>query len=143
MSDSNFYDWPVIHTHTRSDAIADGTLVPVAKYAEEAGFVKSVALTRAAWEKVVAWDEDDRPELGQSETGRLWDVLCTAHLVIRKALFRSVGDDEEPDELPFTVLAVPRENKKLTSPWPVELKIHIGPGDTPEPVLTILLPDED
>ena len=55
--------------------------------------------------------------------------------MFRFAALRSAGQDE----LRFEVL-VRNDN---TTPKPVTLKAICGPGDTPEPVLTILLPDED
>jgi hypothetical protein len=72
--------------------------------------------------------------LCQDEAGRLWDVLAVLRWVIRGALGSArevrfgvhVRDDDREGALPV-----------------VRLKALCGPGDQGEPVLTVLLPDED
>jgi len=127
----------VIHTYTRAQAIADGVLVDVSDTAREAGFRWPVALTRAAWENCVAWSEDDnRRQAYQDESGRLWDVLWMAANAIRNA---TPSDDQE---LLFQLHRVPRDGR-TTEASLVTLKLVAGPGDTVEPIVTIMLPREN
>lgn len=75
--------------------------------AREAGFVVPVVLTPAAWNEAVAWSDADTDEtgaVGQSETGRLWDVLHMARRATGPThRFAGVTCKD------FTVLRVPRE----------------------------------
>ena len=126
----------VISTYTRAQAIEDGVLVDVGSTAQEAGFKWPVALTVGAWADCVAWTEDDsRQQVYQDESGRLWDVLYMASYAIRS----SKGSD---DRLLFQLYRVPRDGHS-TDAVLVTLKLIVGPGDTGEPVVTILLPQED
>jgi len=128
---------PVIYAYTRAMAIKDGNLVDVTEIAQEAGFSVPVALTRAVWEKHVAWDQDDnkRHQTYQDETGRLWDVVYMARC-------GCVGANKgESQETLYELYCVPRHGRgKL--PRRTVLKMHIGPGDEGEPVITIMLPNE-
>ncbi|MFC7261464.1 DUF6573 family protein [Streptomyces lutosisoli] len=126
----------IIHAYTRAQAIADGVLVEApASLAREAGFAVPVALTSAAWEDCVAWDENDsRRQTPQDETGRLWDVLN----MTRWAIGRSRGGDRVTVEL----YRVPRGGRAERARR-VQLVAQVGPGDTAEPVMTIMQPHED
>lgn len=124
----------VISGYSRAQALADGVLVDVSTTARELGFRYPVALTAAVWTDCVAWrDEDSERQTFQDETGRLWDVLWRARLAARTG---------EGHRVPFVLLRIPREGTAQT-PERVTLHLAIGPGDQGEPVLTILLPDED
>lgn len=128
----------LIHSYSRAEALADGDLIEVPEELwRNQGFKHPVALTRAAWADAVAWDEKDnqRKKTIQDPTGRLWDVLTMAGHAARKAHGRV-------DRIPFQVLRTPREGRGRT-PRLADLHLHVGPGDTPDPVLTILLPRED
>lgn len=119
---------PVIFSYTRAQAIADGVLVDVSEMAREAGIKHPTAITAAVWGEFVRVPEGVE---GQDEKGRLWDVLN----MFRFAAKQSEGGTE----LHFNLL-VRNDN---TAPKLVTLKAICSPGDTPEPVLTIMLPDED
>lgn len=126
----------VIYAYTRAQAIADGVLVDVSQMAREAGFRWPVAMTRAAWEDCVAWSEDDsRRQVHQDESGRLWDVLWMAMNAIR----RSSG---AASQTLYQLYRVPRDGK-CNEAQLVTLKLVAGPGDVGEPVITIMLPQED
>lgn len=132
--------WTIVSTYTRADALADGTLIAAdPSLAIEAGWVHHVAYTAAVHFAVIAWGEaaDDakNTETGQDETGREWDVLC---LAVRAARTTAQGEDRAS----FTVAAVPVTGDEVR-PVGVDLIVHIGPGDTPTPVITIMLPNED
>ena len=129
-------DVEVIHSYSRADAIADGTLVDVSELAAEAGFRHPVAMTRAAWVDLVQWDDADEKRkgfTGNSETGRLWDVLNITAAYARRAA---------GDRFQGHVLRIPREGRG-TMPRRAFFKVVIGPGDDPRPVLTIMQTNED
>jgi hypothetical protein len=133
-------DADYISVYTRERAIADGELVDVSEVAREAGFTVPVALTRAVWADCVAWDEEAekrKPEFtGQDEQGRLWDVLWMAFLAVRR-MKAAPRPQEPPDRLGYQLLRVPREGRGVR-PRLVTLQLHIGPGDTLDPVVTIM-----
>jgi len=126
----------VISTYTRAQAIEDGQLIDVSETAREAGFALPVAMTATVWADCVAWTGDDiEKQAYQDESGRLWDALHMASHGIRTS--KNSGD-----QLLFQLYRVPRDGHS-TEAVLVTLKLIIGPGDTPEPVITILLPNED
>ena len=137
-----FEDAEIIHRYTRADAIADGVLVDADSIEDgicaSAGFRVPVAFTRATWADTVEWNEDTetgkRTCTGQSETGRLWDVLTMARVAARNSGHASRVD--------FQVLRIAPvgENPRATL---ADLVLHIGPGDGGEPVITIMGRDED
>lgn len=137
---TEFYGEP-IHVYTRAQAVRDGALHDVSTVGAEAGFLWPVALTAGARSEVVAWDDaaDQRKGFtGQSEEGRLWDVLSMARLAVhrtRNALATGV-------HIPFQVACVPREGRGVR-PRLTALVVTVGPGDDGAPVLTIMLPGED
>ncbi len=120
----------VMHRYTRADAIADGTLVDVSAVAREAGIKFPVALTRAVWERCVTVPPG---VLCQDEAGRLWDVVW----MLRCAVARGPGGN-----LVTFALHVRNDNRERTPPL-VRLKAVCGPGDQGEPVITVMMPDED
>jgi hypothetical protein len=90
-----------------------------------------VALTCAAWERCVRVP----PGVAcQDEAGRLWDVLALLRWAIR-------GTDSSAREVRFGVHV--RDDNRAGEPPLVRLKAVCGPGDQGEPVLTVMLPDED
>ncbi len=127
---------PVIHSYTRAQAIDDGVLVDVSETAQEAGFKYTVAITRAAWEDCVAWNDDDnKRQTYQDESGRLWDVVFMLSFAIKSSRSKQ-------SEMLFKFRRVPRGGRGHVA-RDVTLKSHIGPGDNAEPVITIMLPNED
>ena len=126
----------VISTYTRAQAIEDGQLIDVSETAREAGFTLPVAMTATVWADCIAWTDDDiEKQAYQDESGRLWDVLYMAYHGIRTS--KASGD-----QLLYQLYRVPRDGHS-TEAVLVTLKLIIGPGDTLEPVITILLPNED
>ena len=126
----------VISTYTRAQAIDDGVLIDTGSMAQEAGFKWPVAITANAWADCVAWTENDSgKQVHQDQSGRLWDVLFLASHAIRTA-------SGSGDRLLFQLYRVPREGRSMEAVL-TTLKLIAGPGDQGEPVITILLPDED
>lgn len=140
----------IISSYSRAQAIADGVLADISAIrpllVKEAGIKFPVAMTSAAFAKVVA------PILGADEVesstqslppcqdfeGRLWDVLN----LLRWAIRRSTGGDT----VRFVVRVYRQkgyEGAKRTGVEVVNLKAICGPGDDAEPVITIMLPEED
>lgn len=119
----------LIFAYSRAQAISDGVLVDAGPLAAEAGFRYPVALTAAAWHECV---EVPLSDLVHDQVGRLWDVLNVLRWAIKSS-------DGSTDCLEFCV-DVADEDEMITT---VRLKSLCGPGDNHEPVITIMLPDED
>ncbi len=117
----------VIFAYSRAQAIEDGVLVDVTAQAKEAGFKWPFAMTAEVWSLIENIPEKHRHEDVQ---GRLWDVLWMARHNAARA-----GKDE--DVIFFEVLLHHADGDK------VRLKLHCGPGDTCEPVLTLMLEYQD
>lgn len=84
------------------------------------------------WAEAVEWDDANRAP--QDESGRLWDVLFMAWLAARGR--------RSDDRLTYTIVRIPNE-ARATVAGPLDLVLHIGPGDDGEPVVTVMLPGED
>jgi len=121
----------VIFSYTRTQALEDGVLVDVTPTAREAGFRYPVAVTQAVWRQIITPDEESRA-LGQSEEGRLWDVLWMLKYAIR--LTRG-----PVDTLTYDLLVV-QDGARAA---PATLKAVCGPDDDGSPCVTIMLPEED
>jgi len=124
-----------IHVYTRAQAIDDGVLVDVSEVANEAGFSLPVAVTAAVWEKYISWsDSDTEKQAYQDESGRLWDVLFMLRMAINGCNDESV--------VRYRLLVIPRDGTSRR-PVSVVLKAEIHGGDEREPMITIMLPNED
>jgi hypothetical protein len=138
MQNDTFKDAPfgeLIYSFSRAQALEDGVLIDVSDTAKEAGFKVPVAMTSAAWHQTVEWtDADSRRQTPQDEVGRLWDVVWMAYLVARRA--------SGSCRVQFQLLAVPRGGT-ARRPRRMVLAMQIGSGDDGEPVITLMLPDED
>lgn len=132
---SDFFD-EIIHAYTRAQAIEDGALVDVSLRASQAGFKYPMAITRAAYDVYIDWNDEDSKRQGyQNSVGRLWDILFNLRLLINRM---------PPKGGLFTFLCIPRGlYSKLNMPVSVQLKVLIGLGDNSEPVITIMLPNQD
>ena len=118
----------VIYAYTRAQAIEDGVLIDVSTVAREAGFRWPVAMTSTVWGRFV---EVPPGVEAQDEQGRLWDILWMLHVATKAGKGGS--------EIRFS-LHVRNDN---LSPKLVNLKALCGPGDDFEPVITVMMPDED
>lgn len=103
----------ILYSYSRKQALEDGTLVDVSKLAKDAGIKYPTAFTAAVWAACLG------------ETGWAWDVLWVLAVMARK----TTGN-----EIHFEVILP----EGLTKLW-----AFCGPGDTEEPVLTIMMENED
>ena len=114
----------VIYSYTRKQAIDDGVLVDLSDNEVTRQHWKyPVACTDTVWSSI----EAAISQSGHDLNGILHDVYSMAKLAARRAR------EGERDVL-FTVLIAGARR---------QLKLNIGPGDTPAPVLTLMLPGED
>lgn len=118
-----------IHVHTRQDLLNDGDLIDISNLAKEAGIKFSVAVTRGVWGEVVEPDEV-AINRGESKEGRTWDVLT----MLRFGMLNSKGGSV----VHFSVIATKNGREEVR-----KLRAECGPGDNMEPVITVLLPNED
>ena len=121
----------VISVYTRAQALEDGVLVDVSEMAKEAGIKFPVALTATVYGQYVEVPEG---VTGQDEAGRLWDILW---------MFRCAAAKFDGSTLLFKLYIRNHNRERLDCRDVVTLKAECGPGDEGEPVLTIMLPDED
>ena len=123
----------VIHTYTRADALRDGVLVDLSEWAREVGFVVPVAVSTSVWADI----ESIPPEHNhQDARGRAHDLLWMA----AHACKGGIG---------HVTAIMPVENgvrwhRDITRPENRQsYRIHSGPGDQGEHVITITQLDED
>ena len=144
MSRDNLFEgFEVVSVYTREQAIADGVLVDVTTIAKEAGFKLHTVVTRNVWERCVGVPERLEGQ-GQSEEGRLWDVLWMASIAARRA-----PAGENLVTFKVSVVDVQRSDGSTDRQEHV-LWLHVGPGDRAEPVpslysrtgLTIMFPED-
>lgn len=141
----------MIHTYTREQAIEDGGLIDVTATAREAGLRHPVAVTNQVWVKVI----EPPKMLGQSEEGRLWDVVW----MLRSAIVGMVKPTKHyreglNDIIHFQLYAQMLVSRQKTAKGKVidykrlekqliTLKAVCGPGDHMEPVITVMFPEQD
>lgn len=129
--ESFWADAPMVYSYTRQQALEDGVLRDAGTMPQEAGIRCPVALSAAAWAAYVTVPEG--MEGLQDEKGRLWDILWMFRIATRRAGGQSC--------IRFQFHAF--TDKSQRNPPLHELKAVIGPGDTPEAVITIMMPEED
>jgi len=124
-------DWNLIYSYTRAQAVADGVLVDVTDAARSVGFKVHTAVSEHLYHGYVE-PPDGLTGKGQSVTGRLHDLLF---LVLCSAKKSHPGADRATVRIAF--LMEPGRTET------VDVIAHIGPGDQGEPVLTLMLPEDD
>ncbi|WP_437905291.1 DUF6573 family protein [Sorangium sp. So ce327] len=129
MPENDELEFEVIEAYTRAQAIADGTLRDVTSTAREMGIKLPVAVTHSVWERYVMLTP--AAQRAHNDERRLWDVLWMFRAAAQRA--------PEANEITFSLYVV----TDSTKPSLVELKAVCGPGDDAEPVITIMLPEED
>ena len=126
-----------ISTYTRAQAIEDGVLVDVSETATEAGITFPVAITQGLWTEWIEPSEFLRRQ-GQDVAGRLWDTVYMLRLAAQRGGAR----------IDYKVIYLAEAKRRLRDGTKVlsktvTLKALCGPGDDADPVITIMLPDED
>jgi hypothetical protein len=111
-----------IYSYSRAQAIEDGVLVDLSQFEVIRMHWKiNLCCTAAVWELI----DDAVENHGKDCAGVLHDLSHMAKLAIGKT---------PGDTLHFQCIV----GSALRS-----FKLHCGPGDTPVPVLTLMLPNED
>ena len=123
-------DWPIIFSYTRAQAIADGVLIDVTAQAAEVGFKVHTVVTDHLYNSYVVPPTGLEGE-GQSVEGRLHDLLFRT-LLAAKAI-------RDSDRVEFDVLFLMSPGRWDTA----HVVAVIGSGDQGEPVMTIMLPEDD
>jgi hypothetical protein len=150
MPEQDDFFGEIISSYTRAQAIEDGVLVdlsdpsftfrPGLPILKEAGIKFPVAMTTTAFARTVQDPDTDEPlPPGQDVSGRLWDVLT---------VFKLYAQRNRGDTILFPVsvqnwVRINGKRKESVKQEDVNLKAVCGPGDKGEPVITIMLPDED
>lgn len=116
----------VTYSYTRQQAIEDGVLVDVSSVAQEAGFRIPVAITAGVHNMI---GDIPASKSYQDYAGRLWDVLYMC----------SMGARNNTDKSEFLYELILHHGRKTYA----TLKCVIHGGDSSEPVITIMLPNED
>jgi uncharacterized protein DUF6573 len=150
MSQQNNNFWgEEIFRYTRAQAVADGVLLDLTSatddkgqfLCQQAGFKVPVAITRAAWAKVIeaggTWKSEGEGEIlnlkgGQLLTGRLWDLLW----LLRSACSQASNDDRVHFQVRVDVNGDGR--CELVRLWAL-----CGPGEDAAPVITVMLEGEN
>lgn len=136
---TDFFGEPIA-VYSVADALADGVLVDAGPIAAELFGNVPVLLTATVWDDCVAWAEEDSERthaFGQSETGRLWDVLWMTFCAARR----------NPDALSCSVqlYRIRRDVEPATEPAPdlVTVKATASCHDDGRPTVVISFPEED
>lgn len=119
----------VIHQHHRAQAIEEGFLIDVTETAMEAGIDFPTALSVAVWKSCI---KVPNQMMWRNERERLWEVLTVLYYAVSQ---KAVG----LWQVPFNVV-LHNDAGRLRR---TELVAICGPGDDGEPVITVLMPDED
>ena len=118
-----FEEADLIFSYSRADAIRDGVLIDVSSRAKSLGYRIPVALIAGLYDALTAGAKDE------AEISARVDLLL---ITLRDSI---AGNPGAGDRLDFVVKA---PTLSLLSAWAL-----CGPGDTPDPVLTVMLPHED
>lgn len=120
-TNSTFGD--LVYSYTRKDAINDGVLVNLSKFpVTRAYWSRNLCCTAIVWAII-----EEANKTGSDLDGVLHDIYWIAKTAISRG-------NREDDSASFRVAIGNRD---------FDLRLHIGPGDHAEPVLTLMLPHED
>ncbi|MCB9906947.1 MAG: hypothetical protein H6830_04465 [Planctomycetes bacterium] len=118
----------MIHAYTREQALQDGALFDVTM--EAAGmFTIPVAVTGALMAAIETIPDTGRARY-QDKRGRLHDVIWMAMLACKVA--------PDSSRVVYTLIL----DRAGTTRRKNQLECRIGPGDTPDPVITIGFPED-
>jgi hypothetical protein len=136
MDNNHITNHKAVYSYSRARAIEDGILVDVTDMAKAIGIKWHVAITQSLWSDFIKWTDDDRKRQGLDDTeSRLWHIVFTLHLAIKKA-------DKYADVIFFELDILPRDGISYRVKR-TRLKAVVSAGDYFEPVITVMLPNED
>ncbi|HOB18551.1 MAG TPA: helix-turn-helix domain-containing protein [Candidatus Methanoculleus thermohydrogenotrophicum] len=116
---------PECQRKTRQDAIDDGDLIEITRMGRDAGIIYPLAVSAQAAQSMVPF-----PNMPQETvTENLWDTLNA---------FREKASTTTAEEFKFQVSLY--QNGLVPT---ITFKATVSPGDDGEPVITIMMPDED
>jgi hypothetical protein len=122
MSNENPFG-ETIYSYSRAQAIEDGVLVDLSQVDSiRHAWKHPFACTSAVWAII----EEALKQPGQDVAGICHDISFMAMIAIRKS--------SDAQIIHFRVIITETTHA---------LKLHIGPGDSAAPVLTLMLPHED
>lgn len=140
----------LIHSYTRAQAIEDGVLVDVSDVAKEAGFKLPVAITHAAWSRYVEVPTGLEIRVSRWTVGFGTFFSCSTWRSSGRAATRPRSITNSWWPCPMWATGSPTKRLRMidraltrSTHRLVTLKALCGPGDNLEPVVTILLPNED
>ena len=127
----DYFEPHLIFSYTREMALEDGVLIDVTEDAKQVGFSLHTVVTSNLFNGYVAPPAGLDASFGQSTAGRMHDLLVLARI--------AAGGEPDGDRVVFQVGFLMRPGQLET----VKVILHIGPGDNGEPVLTLMLPEDD
>jgi hypothetical protein len=122
-------DADIISTYSRAQALEDGVLVDLNRWisVNESGYKWPIACTSTVFGIIEAAVKNKGAY--NDYKGVIWDILwMSKHYQVRKWETGCL----------FEVKITGIESKHIYT-----FKLEVGPGDTAEPVITIMMPDED
>ena len=123
-------EWNIIISYTRKQAIEDGVLIDVTEQAKQMGFKVNTVVTDHLFGDYLTPPAGLEGE-GQSLEGRLTDLLFKTLIAAK-----TIGGGSR---IEFDVLFLMSPGRWDT----VHVLAIMGPGDHGEPVLTIMLPEDE
>jgi hypothetical protein len=112
-----------VYSYSRAQAIEDGVLVDLSQVDSiKQQWKHPVACTSTAWAVI----EEALKREDQDVSGICHDISMMAMIAIRRS--------PNAGQVLFKVIITGTKHT---------FKLHIGPGDTPAPVLTLMMPNED
>lgn len=125
----------MIYSYSRADALRDGVLIQAdPQLCKEVGIRWPVAITDHLWGYVDPGYLEDLP--GQSVTGRMWDLLW----MFRTSISRRDGGERIFFKVIFLMKRDPHVQPRQET---ISVLAVCGPGDDDEPVITLMLPEDD
>lgn len=124
-------NWEIISCYTRAQALTDGVLIDISAEAQKYGFKLPTAITANLYHQYLEVPEGLAGAEGQSLDGRMHDLLNMARLA-------ALGSRNESRTSFGTMFLMEPETYETA-----RIILDIGPGDDGEPVLTIMLPEDD
>jgi hypothetical protein len=128
-------EFDFVSTYTRADAINDGVLIDITSTSKELGIKYPVAITQSL--DVLIQDKPDCEDVA----GRIKDIIHMLHCAIQGLIpSKKKGEDTIFYDL---IMNNSKTDFSHYNPKIITLKALVHGGDNREPVMTIMLPEED